>query len=278
MPSFRVIETLGHRCSKDAAELGFVLGLAEGSEPATIADARAFIAAEGHADIPDSIGNLHRDDFDLDEEGDQIWRVSVRYKRFSPTEPTAGDSSFSFETRGGTQRITHSRQTVGAYLPDSSPPGTGVPNFNQAINVTESGIEGVDVTVPVYAFSETHWLTPSQLSTAYKRTLFTLTGAINEDTFRELDPGECLFLGAAGTRDGTTSEDLWQVTYAFAGSPNFTDLSVGDISGIVKAGWDYLWVRYQEVEDEAAKMLVRKPAAAYVERVYRTGLFSQLGI
>ena len=55
-------------------------------------------------------------------------------------------------------------------------------------------------------------------------------------------------------------------------------LTIGDITGIVKSGWAYLWLRYQEVEDTTAKMLIQKPIAAYVEQVYREGDFSLLGI
>ena len=39
--------------------------------------------------------------------------------------------------------------------------------------------------------------------------------------------------------------------------------------GISKKGWEYLWVRYQDTEDANAKMLIKKPIAAYVEKVGR---------
>jgi len=48
--------------------------------------------------------------------------------------------------------------------------------------------------------------------------------------------------------------------------PDVTGLSVGNIVGIAKKGWEYLWVRYQDAEDAAAKALVKKPVAVYVER------------
>jgi len=37
-------------------------------------------------------------------------------------------------------------------------------------------------------------------------------------------------------------------------------------------------VRYTDVEDTSAKMLVKQPVAAYVEKVYEEGDFSGLGI
>jgi hypothetical protein len=51
---------------------------------------------------------------------------------------------------------------------------------------------------------------------------------------------------------------------------------VGSITGIAKSGWDYLWVRYADAEDQ--KVLVKQPIAVYVERVYESGNFAGLGI
>jgi hypothetical protein len=53
---------------------------------------------------------------------------------------------------------------------------------------------------------------------------------------------------------------------------------VGPISNINKKGWEYLWVRYADSEDANAKMLVKKPVAVYIERVYEEGDFAALGI
>ena len=68
------------------------------------------------------------------------------------------------------------------------------------------------------------------------------------------------------------------ISFKFAASPNATGLVVGDITGIAKKGWEYLWVRYADAEDTSAKVLVKKPIAAYVEQVYPYGNFAGLGI
>lgn len=94
-------------------------------------------------------------------------------------------------------------------------------------------------------------------------------------SFKGLAAGECLFLGAAGSKRG---DEDWEITFRFAGSPNVTGLSVGPITGISKKGWEYLWVRYADVEDDNAKALVKRPVAAYVEQVYDAGNFGALGI
>ena len=51
---------------------------------------------------------------------------------------------------------------------------------------------------------------------------------------------------------------------------------MGDITGINKRGWEYLWVRYADAEDQ--HVLVKQPISAYVEQVYPEGNFALLGI
>lgn len=107
---------------------------------------------------------------------------------------------------------------------------------------------------------------------AYRGTLFNLTGKVNNASFKGLAAGECLFLGASGAKRGS---DDWEITFRFAGSPNRTGITVG---GISKKGWEYLWVRYADVEDTASNTLVKRLVAAYVEKVYEEGNFAALGI
>jgi hypothetical protein len=82
-----------------------------------------------------------------------------------------------------------------------------------------------------------------------------------------------LFLGASGSKRG---EEDWEITFRFAASPNVTDLTVGDIENIDKKGWEYLWVRYTDAEDQ--NVLVQQPVAVYVEKVYELADFGALGI
>ena len=105
---------------------------------------------------------------------------------------------------------------------------------------------------------------------------------MNNATFRGLAAGECLFLGASGTLHGTETDTEttgdWEITYRFAASPNKTGITIGSISGIAKKGWEYLWVRYADVEDMDAMAMVKRPVAAYVEQVYESADFSLLDI
>lgn len=219
------------------------------------------------AESPVIYGGLIRRTAHTERIAEDAWEGTVRYGE----APTAGDSSFSFDTGGGSQHLTQSLGTIGAY----AAPGRTAPNFRGAIGVTPDAVEGIDVTVPVYHFSETHYIPAANVTGAYKAALFFLTGHVNGGFFKGFAAGEVLFLGASGSKRG--AED-WEISFKFAASPNATGLSVGNITGIAKAGWDYLWVRYEDAEDTAAKALVKRPVAAYVERVYPWGNFSSLGI
>jgi len=202
-----------------------------------------------------------------------IWKGTVRYARASQDSepPETGDSAFSFDTGGGTQHITQSISTVNKY----APAGKTAPDFKGAVGVTHDSVEGVDITVPVYNFSETHYLADSVVTADYRGKLFRLTGKVNGGSWHGFDAGEALFLGAAGSK---RSDEDWEVTFRFAASPNKTGLTVGTITAIDKKGWQYMWVRYADAEDATAKAIVKKPVAVYIEKVYEDGDFSDLRI
>ncbi|MEZ6057203.1 MAG: hypothetical protein R3C01_10915 [Planctomycetaceae bacterium] len=219
---------------------------------------------------PDDFGDLVKESVQITERlGEEAWQGEVRWSLRVP--PETGESTFTFDTGGGTQHITQSLGTVGRYAPLDEV----APDFGGAIGVTPDGVEGVDIQVPVYQFSETHYLPPELVTAQYKGLLFSLTGAVCSEPFRGFQPGEVLFLGASGS---VRSQTDWELSYKFAASPNVEGLVVGEITGITKRGWDYLWVRYEPVEDKSSHTLVKRPQAVYVEQVYPYASFAGLGI
>ena len=179
---------------------------------------------------------------------------------------------FAFDTGGGTKHLNQSLKTDGRY-PNNAP------DFAGAIEVDNEGnVNGVDVTMPVLNFTETHTLSGSRVSTSYKKTLASLTGTVNRSGFRGFSAGEVLFLGASGTKRSKKSSAPWEITYRFAVSPNRAGFKVGDIQVTRKYGWDYLWVRYADKVAEGGKNVVKKPVGVYVEMVYPEGDFGNLGI
>ncbi|HHM13125.1 MAG TPA: hypothetical protein ENJ16_06195 [Planctomycetaceae bacterium] len=230
-------------------------------------DNDAVVKATVESTIPAIYDGLVFQDYHITPLGAGVWEVSVRYGKKEPKD--TGESQFSFDTGGGTTHITQSLQTVARY----APPGKVAPDFRGAIGVTHDSVEGTDITIPVYNFTETHYVDASLVTGAYKATLFALTGKTNNAAFKGFARGEVLFLGASGS---LRSQEDWEITFRFAASPNVTGLVIGDIAGIDKKGWEYLWVRYADAEDQ--NVLVKKPIAVYVERVYEEGDFSLLGI
>jgi len=213
---------------------------------------------------------LIRQGYSIERVAETQWEGTARYGR-RKREPETGEANLQFDTGGGTQHITQSLATVASY----APAGKTAPDCKGAIGVTADSVEGTDITVPQFQFSETHYLPAELVTWSYVVTVHGLTGRVNQAPFRGFAAGEVLFLGASGAKRG---EEDWEITFRFAASPNMTGLAVGDITGISKKGWEYLWVRYQDEADAGSNTLVKRPMAAYVEQVYQYGDFSLLGI
>lgn len=186
----------------------------------------------------------------------------------------AGASTYQFETGGSNEKRMYSLGTrrFGAVA------GTA-PDFHGAINVTGNAgnlsVEGIDVIVPTFRFSETHYFYDYQVTAGYKAALMAVTGHINSVGWRGYNAGEVLFVGAEG---GKTGGRPWEISFHFAATPNATISIPGIENAMDKLGWEYLWIRYEDSGDDPSKQLVKKPVAAYLEQVYPIAPFSLLGI
>jgi hypothetical protein len=222
---------------------------------------------------------LKRDFVSLDEQlGPGLWAGSAHYVLKDKSEPDTGESVYSFDTTGGTQHITTSIKTSGVWTEAAKLNAAATQStFNNAIGVTADGVEGVDITVPVFAWSETHYVADEVVTDAYKGTLHLLTGTVCDAAFRGTQAGETLFLGARGQKRG---QGDWELSFNFASSPNVDLPPIGKITGVKKKGWEYLWIRYvSKVTGEGEnKILSQVPKFVVVEQVYRDGKFKDLGI
>lgn len=214
---------------------------------------------------PVSIDGMRRGSCDVNPLGGGLWEAVVPY------EGIENDSQYTFETGGGTVHITQSLSTIARYAAS----GETAPDFGGAIGVNGDNISGTDITVPVYNFAETHRIPVGLVTSSYKLALFAATGKTNGSSFKGFSAGEVLFLGASGSRRGL---EEWEISFKFAASPNVTNLNLGTITVSSKKGWEYMWVRFRDEPDGTAKALVKRPVAAYVERVYESADFSTLGI
>ena len=227
-----------------------------------------------------TVAGMALDSVEVEERINQsTWRVKAEY---APTESSSGDDddgggdedsySTSFDTGGGTMHMNQSLETTERTPNDA-------PDFGGAIGVdAEGNVAGVDVTMPVFNFEETHTLAGSVVNDSWKKKVASLTGTVNRSAFRGFAAGEVLFLGASGSKRSKKASANWEITFRFAVSANRTGLRVGDLTIQNKRGWDYLWVSYKTAVAGNGRSIVKKPAAAYVEKVYQDGDFGTLGI
>ena len=216
-----------------------------------------------------------------------LWEVTVLYDRNDPKG--RGAVQFSFDTSGGKEKITQSKATIesaGASDADGSIP-RNVPDCKGGIGVTDTSIEGVNITVPKLEFTVTCVAAAANLPPNFIMRLKAAVGSVNDDHFSvtykgqvlEFDEQELLFLGGPGSYRGNGD---WEFNLKFAASDTVEDLVLGqtvdsitgdpNVAGVIriarKRGWEYLWVFYKEQKDSVSSRLVRLPLAAYVERVY----------
>ncbi|MBN1908120.1 MAG: hypothetical protein JW818_00140 [Pirellulales bacterium] len=214
---------------------------------------------------------LFRRQATVEETGPEAHLVHVMYGPIKP--PEAQDYKFSFDTTGGRQRITQSLQTVHKY----APPDKTAADHRGAIGVTDHGVEGCEIVVPQFSWTETWQLPIDTYNWTYSQTLKSITGKVNQASFRGFSAGQVLFRGGKGSASNK-NPTLIEITYHFDQSDDVTAQTIGDITGVAKSGWQYLWVQYRETDDQTAKAYARRPSAVYVERVYHAASFVALGI
>ena len=219
------------------------------------------------------VSGMILDRVEMDErKGETTWKVKAVFADDGTSTSEEDEGFFAFDTGGGTMHRNSSIQTRSKYPEEA-------PDFNGAIEVDNEGnVNGVDVTMPLFNFSETHTMKGSVVTAAYKKKVAELTGTVNASSFRGFDSGEVLFLGASGEKRSEKKDAPWEITFRFSVSPNQESLKVGDITVSKKFGWDYLWTRYADQVSSTGKNIVKKPTAVYIEQVYPAGDFDGLGI
>jgi hypothetical protein len=221
--------------------------------------------------------------------GDDAWQVTIQYEKAGAEDGTDPlKRSRSFDTTGGTQHITQSMRTSVTY--DSAMFGSitilqaekrfpqDAADMSGAIGVDGNGVNGVDVVSPQLQWQENYDVPNVYVTSAYIRGVASITGTTNSASFRGFEAGEVLFVGCSGNQewDDQKGRGPWSLSYRFIASKNITGDQIGSITGIEKKGHEYLWVRYEDAVD--SNVLLKKPKAVYVNKVYRESNFSALGI
>lgn len=243
-------------------------------DPALIAAAvDSYISTKGIPVIYD-IANKNVDAVVADDANDAFCAWNCTWEYSPPeTQTPSGDfaeARISFATGGGTMHLTRSLATVSSQ---------GGMNFEQLINVTDNGVNGVDLVAPQAKFSFTASKSWSAVMGDYGKSLVALTGTINNATFKGYGIKEVLFLGASGSAPRANAP--FTMTYEFAYSPKKTGIAIGSFTGITKDGWDYLWhfdKKATKTTGTGISYIAMEPVAVFVEQVYELTNFSTLGI
>lgn len=223
------------------------------------------------AELPPTFKGMFLQKYDVEPQGGGYWYVEASY---GVKEPKA--SVYSFETTTQTTHVTVSKETMasGSVRGDEEE----APDYGGAIGVAEDKVNGTDILVPTFAFTETHYIPAELITGAYKVLLFQLTAQTNELSWKGFAPGEVLFLGAQGS---LKDKEDWEISFKFACSPNLEDLPIpGEEEEVIpfKQGWWYLWYSFAQKKDPDAPKVVVTPDFWYLERLYDPGDLSQLGI
>lgn len=209
-----------------------------------------------------------KDVYESTREQDLTHEATLSYSYKAPI--TAGDIEYEFEVAAQSVTLTHAIDTT-AYTGG----GRTAPNFNKGINISPDGkIQGISVERAQFSFQVTkHWPAAS-VTQAYQIVLANLASRVNNASFYGLPAGSVKFLGARGRLSG----DKFPITYRFEYSPNETGVTVGDITGIARQGWQYLDVYRRTISDDTAKKKTEVPHSVYIHKVFEDGDFSLIGL
>jgi len=271
-----IIITVAEKYSKrefQASDSGDSIYTTEYLIEGTDLETDALQALEDNTSSQISVNNiqLYKQSPSIRQTDNYRWIGEVEYKELGLSSSSSDANSFAFQIGTETRHITQSLETVGSY-------GAGdndAPDFKGAIGITPDGIQGVDIIVPTFRFSEQKIISAGSVSMQTLREWAQICGTVNNGTFKTFSKGEVLFLGCSGSRrDG----EAYDITFHYAASFSKANFQVGDVDVANKEGWHYLWVLYEDAIDDAKEFIVKRPKAAYVERVYEYGDFGILEV
>ncbi len=219
--------------------------------------------------------------------GDGHWLGSAEYasqqdQDQSPSPLSVGEERWSFNTQGGTAHITQGLK-MGEPEVFERPypaPGKQYRNYRGAIRVTRDGIEGCDVPTGVLMLECTKVLAAAEVDDDFRRRMAALTPCTNDTIWRGFQPGEVCFLGVRG---GERADGNHELTFGFWVQENVEGQTIGAIgtgtsTPINKTGWEYLWVEYEEYYNSTQKLMEKRPAVAYVNKVIKYGDYSLIPV
>jgi hypothetical protein len=228
--------------------------------------------------IPDGTGSI-----DENGEIEDLYEVEIGYGQIPEpaAPPSTGEVEYRFNFQAQGAHVYFSRETLlfctengcSAFASDVE-----AQDFKGAINVVSDAgklrCEGMQIDPPAETFSLAYYPENAVVTSGYQEIVEGLCGKVNESTFRGKPAGSIMLVRVSG---GVRTGEDWQIEFGFGYVPNDTEIPVGpDIVVDEKDGLDLLWAFTTEAVVEG--VLIKKPIAAYVERVWPRGDFSALAL
>lgn len=229
--------------------------------------------AEAYDAAPSELDGYPKTGATVESLGGHTWQVVVEYTAPALAvlgrPPANAPNRVVFSTRGGTMNVKRSLETIASVGRDDDPP----PSFGSLVNVTDDGVDGVDIVVPYHTKTITRYLESATVNLSFENNIANLTGCVNDASFLGRDAGEVLFEGAeSNPRDDGVTE----VTYSFVIRANQEDIQVDDLDQFNQKGHEYVWFRVRQASTTSGVIL--RPAYGYVERMYPLADLSALGV
>jgi hypothetical protein len=155
--------------------------------------------------VPQELDDLIAQDADIRYLGglnESLWDISVSYvhkenEKSEEEQDTEDENRFSFQITSQNLKITTALEHISSHNRASALPADPQ-DFRGAINVTEKGVEGVDIKSPAQSITITRVMDNATVSASYRKKLAELCGTVNDDSFLEFATGEALFTGCTG--------------------------------------------------------------------------------
>lgn len=253
--------------SREEGENGYV----EYQYNAIGSDTVADIKAAADLVVPSSVSGFPRQPYRYERKGENVWIVYAKFQKATQSPPPIQSTDgwvYSYDTGETTVRVTH-----GLAIAQSGCNGNTAPDVGVAINVTDEGVEGIDVPVAAARLSRKGIFLKSAVSAAWLRSMAKMAFRTNDAPWNSWAANEVLYRKTiyVDRLDGYV-----EITQEFDVGENVTETFAGSDLSLTKHAHDYRWVMMQRKEDATAKRITVESVAAYVSTVFKELDFTEL--